>query len=159
MQPAAQQLTELLQTNLPLLRKINELESLSNLGTATWSRREILGHLIDSAVNNHQRFVRAQIDDALAFPGYEQDRWVSLQGYRDRSWSELVDVWTELNVHLAHTIERIPESRLDTPCTIGGASTVTLEFMVLDYLHHLKHHIEQILKPADSLGKKHPPFA
>ena len=156
--PPAAKLRDILKSVPPRLRKIGEGESLDTHGTGRWSKREILGHLIDSAANNHQRFVRAQMHESLAFPGYEQSRWVEAQGYRDRDWSELVEIWTNLNLHLAHTIERIPEVKLNTLCTIGDGNAVTLEFIVNDYLRHLTHHLDQILTPENAEGKKHPPF-
>ena len=79
--------------------------------TRSWSPKEVLGHLIDSAANNHQRFVRAQQADALTFPGYEQNQWVSSQGYQDADWAHLVALWTHLNLHLADVIARIPPSK------------------------------------------------
>ena len=111
---------------------------------ATWSAREVLGHLLDSAVNNHQRFVRAQQVSELTFPGYEQTFWVSSQHYQERPWLELLELWHLYNRHLAHVIRQIPADQWDTPCTIGTSETVTLGFIVEDYLPHLKHHLSQI---------------
>ena len=111
---------------------------------ATWSAKEVLGHLIDSAVNNHQRFVRAQQVDELTFPGYEQTFWVSSQHYQERPWLELVELWHLYNRHLAHVIRHVPANQWDTPCTIGTSETVTLGFIVEDYLPHLQHHLSQI---------------
>lgn len=71
------------------LAKISEEESERTRGSGKWSKKEILGHLIDSAANNHQRFVRAQLTPSLAFPGYEQERWVAIQQYQETAWSEL----------------------------------------------------------------------
>jgi hypothetical protein len=110
----------------------------------TWSPKEVLGHLIDSAANNHQRFVRAQETDALTLPGYEQDHWVRVQGYQDAEWTHLVALWTHVNLHLADVIARIPRDRYPVPCTIGGSEPVTLEFVIVDYLRHLRHHVAQI---------------
>jgi len=106
--------------------------------------KEVLGHLIDSAVNNHQRFVRAQQVDALTFPGYEQNHWVSSQGYQDADWAHLVALWTNLNLHLADVIARIPPSKYSVPCTIGGDAPVSLEAIVVGYRNHLHHHMAQI---------------
>ena len=108
-----------------------------------WAPKEILGHLIDSAANNHQRFVRAQ-QGALVIAGYEQELWVQSQGYIDADWPHLVALWTHLNLHLADVIARIPSGTYSTLITIGGGSPVTLEFVIVDYLGHLKHHIAQI---------------
>ena len=110
----------------------------------TWSPKEVLGHLIDSAANNHQRFVRAQEVDALSLPGYEQNHWVRSQGYNDADWPHLVALWTHLNLHLADVMARIPTDRYSVPCTIGESAAVTLEFVIVDYLNHLKHHMAQI---------------
>jgi len=110
----------------------------------TWSPKEVLGHLIDSAANNHQRVVRAQEADALSLPGYEQNHWVRSQGYNDADWPHLVALWTHFNLHLADVMARIPTDRYSVPCTIGESEPVTLEFMIVDYLSHLKHHMAQI---------------
>src|ERR1044071_2832566 len=80
-----------------------------------WTSKEILGHLIDSAANNHQRFVRAQFTDDLAFPGYEQNEWVSSQKYTDESWPELIQLWSAYNFHLLHVASVIPEPILTKP--------------------------------------------
>ena len=110
----------------------------------TWSPKEVLGHLIDSAANNQQRFIRAQQVDALTFPGYEQNHWVNSQGYQDADWAQLVALWTHLNLHLADVIARIPPAKYSVPCTIGGDAAVPLEAIVVGYLNHLHHHIAQI---------------
>jgi len=109
-----------------------------------WSPKEVLGHLIDSAANNHQRFVRAQEVDALTFPGYAQNQWVSSQGYQDADWQHLVALWTDLNLHLADVIARIPPSKYTVPCTIGGNAAVPLETIIVGYQEHLHHHMAQI---------------
>jgi hypothetical protein len=110
----------------------------------TWSPKEVVGHLIDSAANNHQRFVRAQQADALTLPGYEQNHWVRSQGYQDAEWAHLVALWMHLNLHLADVIARIPAGRYAVPLTIGGSAPATLEFVIVDYLTHIKHHMGQI---------------
>ena len=109
-----------------------------------WSPKEVLGHLIDSAANNHQRFVRAQHADALVLPGYEQNHWVESQGYQDADWPHLVQLWTHLNLHLADVISRIPPVRYSVQCVIGDSKPQTLEAIIVGYLDHLKHHVAQI---------------
>ena len=74
-----------------------------------WSPKEVIGHLVDSAANNHQRFVRAQFQDDLIFPGYEQDRWVSVQRYQDAPWQDLVSLWRFYNLHIARLMEATPD--------------------------------------------------
>lgn len=117
-----------------------------------WSAKEVLGHLIDSAANNHQRFVRAQQTDALTMPGYEQNHWVTSQGYQDADWAHLVTLWTHLNLHLADVITRIPPSRYSVPCVIGDDQPETLEFIVVDYLRHLNHHVAQIRERLSAIS-------
>src|SRR5580658_969741 len=74
-----------------------------------WSRKEELGHLIDSAATNHIRFVLASTDGEFRGQGYAQDKWVEAHGYQDMQWQQLVDFWYQYNSLLAHLIERIPE--------------------------------------------------
>jgi len=110
-----------------------------------WSRKQILGHLIDSAANNHHRFVRAQIEDQLDMPGYAQEAWVRANHYQDRPWSDLAAPWKSYNLHLAHIMEETPVDRLQAPCRIGDQKPVTLEFLMVDYVDHMKHHLQQML--------------
>jgi hypothetical protein len=113
-------------------------------GTGEWSKKEILGHLIDSAVNNHQRFVRAQFADPFIWPGYDQQAWVPLHRYAQRPWIELVDLWVALNHHVAAVVESVPADKLQTSCVIGGREPAPLEWWMRDYLRHLKHHLGQL---------------
>jgi hypothetical protein len=110
-----------------------------------WSKKEILGHLIDSAANNHQRFVRACYGVAADFPPYSQNDWVRIQQYNESGWGELVELWSAYNRHLSDVIERLPEDAFSSPCNIGREDPVTLEYVVKDYLRHLRHHVDQIL--------------
>jgi len=126
------------------LRTLTETEVARDRGAGKWIKKEILGHLIDSAANNHQRFVRAQAVDPFVWPGYDQHFWVSVHRYRDRSWAELVELWVGLNRHVAQIIEGVPPVRLSTRCVIGDAEPATLEWWMRDYLRHLRHHLAQI---------------
>ena len=125
------------------MRAFTDADAAAGLAARKWNRKELLGHLIDSAANNHQRIVRAQLGDALVFPGYEQDSWVAAQRYRTRAWSELVDVWIAFNTQVASAIESVPETKLATRCVINAGDPVTLEFLMKDYLRHLRHHLAQ----------------
>src|ERR1051325_1463873 len=98
------------------LAKVLDAESSLPLSDGKWSRKELIGHLIDSASNNHQRFVRAQVDDGHSFPGYEQESWVARQGYEDESWEDLTLLWKSYNQHLAHVVSRIPDDKLSLSC-------------------------------------------
>ena len=109
-----------------------------------WSIAEVIGHLIDSAVNNHQRFVRGQHDQPLVFPKYEQNFWVKAQDYNSCPWENLVQLWRLMNLHLAHIIRQIPDEKLRNKCTITPNEPVSLSFLIDDYLVHLKHHLNKI---------------
>jgi hypothetical protein len=109
-----------------------------------WSRKEILGHLIDSASNNHQRFIRAHLSDPLEFPRYMQDEWVSIQNYQHQDVKELIDLWFAYNRMLASVIENIHPQKLAATCIIGDKPPVSLKFLVEDYIGHLLHHLGQI---------------
>ena len=135
---------------------VSEEESRVPRADGKWSPKEIVGHLIDSASNNHQRFVRAQFTDHLVFPGYEQESWVRAQGYREEPWPLLVELWRSFNLHLAHVMERSPEAarlasrerhNLDEIgwIKIGEGEPATLEYLMRDYIGHLKNHLRQIL--------------
>lgn len=110
-----------------------------------WSRKEILGHLIDSALNNHQRFVRASLQGSYEGPGYEQQGWVAMHGYGSMQWGVLLEHWRLQNELLAAVVERIPETRLSAACRVGSGETVTLRFLIEDYLAHLDGHVKQIV--------------
>jgi DinB superfamily len=129
---------------VPKLRALSESQAGRPRAAGKWTPKQIIGHLIDSASNNHQRFVRAQQAAELAFPPYAQDHWVACQHYADRPWDAIVSLWHAYNLHLAHVISNIPEDRRDVPCVIESASPVTLGFLAFDYGEHLRHHLAQV---------------
>ena len=135
----------------PQLRKITAHDATAPLRDGAWSRKEILGHLIDSASNNHQRFVRACLQDSLDFPGYDQNGCVRVQAPAAVDWNLLVSLWATYNRYLAHVIAQLPASKLETPCRIGSGDPVPLRFLAEDYVRHLKHHLDQIGIPGKSL--------
>lgn len=114
-----------------------------------WSIAEVVGHLVDSACNNHQRFVRAQETETLEFPKYDQNSWVAAGHYHDSEWQTLVTLWSSYNQQIAHVIRHIPASQLATPCTITPYETCTLQFLVEDYVTHLQHHLDKISERLD----------
>jgi len=83
---------------------IPEAECESRPGAGKWSKKEILGHLIDSAANNHQRFIRAQAEPQSSFPGYAQEFWGSTQQYQLESWEAMIELWKSYNIHLLHVV-------------------------------------------------------
>jgi len=145
MKDIARQIRSLISTAEPQLSRMNHDEMRFKPDPHKWSKKEILGHLIDSAANNHQRFVRAVNKVAGQFPTYDQDEWVRIQRYNEMSWSFLISFWSAYNSHLCHIIECIPEDAESSPCNIGKEDPVTLEFVVKDYLRHLQHHLKDMI--------------
>ena len=125
-------------------RRLTDSDVIRDRGQGKWVKKEILGHLIDSAANNHQRFVRAQFSDPFVWPGYDQQAWVQVQRYRQRPWLELVELWVGLNRQVAAVIEAVPDDKLQTLCTIGEHEAASLEWWMRDYVRHLRHHLEQL---------------
>jgi hypothetical protein len=137
------------------LRGMSEAEAAARDAPGAWSAKETLGHLIDSAANNHQRFVRAQFREDLDFEGYVQDEWVAAQHYQDAPWARLVELWRLYNLHLLHVVSRIPAEVLDAPRRphsldriafrlADAREAATLGYLIRDYVEHLKHHLGQI---------------
>lgn len=108
-----------------------------------WSKKEILGHLIDSAANNHQRFIRTQFEKPTIY--YEQNHWVSLQEYQLEDLEILISLWEMYNRHLAHVIKHIAPQNLSRTSIGRDGKESTLQFLAEDYLNHLEHHLNQIL--------------
>jgi hypothetical protein len=133
----------------PVLRGFTDDEVNRPCIAGGWSRKQILGHLIDSASNNHQRFVRALLAPELDAPAYDQQGNVRVERFADADWTMLVDLWTSYNRVLAHILRGVPDNKLATPCRIGGAQAITLEELAIDYVRHLEHHLSQI-RAADS---------
>ena len=141
------------------LLDISESESEQPRAEDHWSAKQILGHLIDSAANNHARFVLGQLKDDLVFPGYDQDGWVSTNHYQEAAWPKLIELWRSYNLHLHHLMTHADQEKMRTPCTmhtleeiafnaVPKAEPVTLEYLMQDYVVHLKHHLAQILSAA-----------
>ena len=137
------------------LRKVSEADAARRPRPGKWSAKEIIGHLIDSAANNHQRFVRALWQEDLIFSGYDQDAWVSAQGYQNAPWSDLLDLWTSYNYHLAHVMRATPAAartrmharhNLDVLAwqPVPRAQPASLDYLMRDYVGHLQHHLRQI---------------
>jgi hypothetical protein len=109
-----------------------------------WTRKQIVGHLLDSAANNRQRFVRAATDGSYEGPKYAQNVWVAAHGYATPRWETLLRWWLAEHEILAAVVERIPEDRLDVSCVIGDDAPVSLRFLIENYLRHQRWHLKQL---------------
>ncbi len=152
-------LRDLVERAAPALLRLAEDDVTQRPSPERWSPKETLGHLIDSAANNHQRFVRAQEQDDLVFPGYEQDAWVQTQRYREAEWPSLVTLWWMYNTHLVRVMEAVPAAIRFRPHAQHNLDEIawrpfpagvpaTLDDLMRDYDAHLRHHLAQLL-PAD----------
>lgn len=129
----------------PLLSQLSKAALSWKPDPVKWSKKEILGHLIDSAANNHQRFVRGQYENAPTI-FYDQDEWVKLQAYQSCKKEALISLWESYNRHLVHILSKIPKQDLSRTCKGKDGSSVTLQFLADDYVVHLEHHLKQIIE-------------
>lgn len=145
MNTTADRLARILAATPLRLADVSEADASQPPAPGHWSKKQILGHLIDSASNNHQRFVRAQLAASYQGPSYEQESWVSAQNYATESWPDLVNLWLLYNRHLLHIVRAVPEAALPVPCTIGDNAPVPLGEVMSSYVDHMEHHLAQIL--------------
>jgi DinB superfamily len=117
-----------------------------------WSTKEELGHLLDSAANNHQRIVRTQLEDKPAMPGYDGDAWVALHRYHSRDWHSLIERWAALNRQLLAAAEAVPDSAWSRTCTIADSKPLTLRFVFDDYVDHMLQHLRHMGVEVDDFA-------
>jgi DinB superfamily len=143
----------------PRLAAITDAEAGTPPAPGKWSPKQIIGHLVDSASNNHQRFVRANFTDDLIFPGYDQERWVSVGRYAEAPWESLVMLWREFNLQIARVMEATPS---DVKVALRARHNLhqlawhpiaedqpaTLEYFMRDYVEHLEHHLVQVFEAS-----------
>jgi DinB superfamily len=155
-EPAAEPLAPSLAPAISRLRKlmggvphslapIDPRRAAAPLHEGGWNPKQVLGHLIDSASNNHQRFVRALMQPELTWPNYDGDAWVDSQAYASAAWGALVQFWADYNTHLLRVIAQIPEEKVGTICRIGDDPPLTLGELIASYVDHLEHHLKQVL--------------
>jgi hypothetical protein len=148
---------------VPKLRAIDEKRAAKKPRPGKWSSKEILGHLVDSASNNHRRFIVGQFKDDLVFAGYDQDKWVAAQRYQDREWEGLIDLWERYNQHLLHLVISTDPNSLTVLTTRHNFNKITMRpvspyqavcllDLIDDYVHHLEHHLGQIYALAGNDG-------
>lgn len=145
-QQISERLIQALDMALPGLRALSEADWNYKPAPEKWSRLEILGHLIDSAANNHLRFVRAQLAETeLVSFAYEQNFFVSAQNYKNYNSFALINFWESYNRHMAWVMANADPAKLNVVCKIGNYEPVSLGFIMNDYVDHLNHHLQAII--------------
>lgn len=127
-----------------MLTEISEENMSTKPSPTKWSKKEIIGHLIDSATNNHQRFVRGQFENIPEI-SYEQNNWNEFSFYNQIESKQIISFWTIYNKQIIEIIKRIPKENLEKQIKIGN-NILTLEFLIIDYVEHLEHHLKQIIE-------------
>lgn len=113
--------------------------------------KQIMGHLIDSAANNHQRMIRLQYNDKLDFPDYQQDNdlWIALQDYQNADWNITIQLWKYYNLHMIQVIKSVDHTKLENSWRNFEGITVTLRQMIDGYLGHIELHLGEIQELID----------
>lgn len=127
-----------------LLYAIDEVAFSLKPAPEKWSKKQIIGHLIDSAANNHQRFVRTQFEQ-IPIISYDQNKWNAFSFYDQMNGSQVISFWAAYNKHLVELISLIPTENLERACNTGGPQSHNLAFLVDDYVAHLEHHLKQVV--------------
>lgn len=149
-------LQSIVQTSKPVLLEISLAEIYNKPKPDKWSKKEILGHLIDSAINNHRRFKQFLNQEHLVFDGYNQDNEVMMNDYQNRDFSEIVSLWAGMNQQIIQIMKAIPAEKLTQEYTqhnyhiigfnrIPAEQASTIEYLIKDYISHLEHHLSQII--------------
>ena len=136
---------EYLCTIIPqLLTEIGEPNFSLKVAPEKWSKKELIGHLIDSATNNHHRFVQIQFESKLLIP-YDQNQWNRSNFYQQIAGNQIIDFWTIYNKQLVEIIKRISEENLLKEFKTTDNKKITLFFLINDYVEHLEHHLKQVV--------------
>jgi DinB superfamily len=144
MQTSSNRLRQILDAAAMELKSFSPDRAAAPVQRGKWSPKQELGHLIDSAANNHQRIVRAQLEENPAMPGYDGDEWVALHRYQERDWDELIQIWRDANLQLAAAVDAISESVWTRELSVNGSAPMTIRFLFDDYVKHMLHHLGHI---------------
>ncbi len=132
--------------------KIDDTTASINITPDAWSIKEIFGHLIDSAANNYQRFVRLQETDSLDFPGYDYN-WIKIIKYNSYPYPQILELWKQYNLLLCHIIENMDVSTMENTWKNEGRY-LSLSFLVTDYIDHLETHLSQLAERLKAVRGK-----
>lgn len=141
---SAQRLTYLCNIVPPLLKKIPEAEYAHKPANTKWSKKQILGHLVDSAANNHQRFVRAQFEH-VPYIVYDQNNWNTYSYYQEMNTQHIIQFWEMYNKHLLEILNKMPPINLLKTCKTNEPHEVTIQWLIDDYVMHTEMHLKQVV--------------
>jgi hypothetical protein len=141
---ATKRLEYIINTIPNILNEIGEPDFSFKPIPTKWSKKEILGHLIDSAINNHQRFVRGQFERNPEIQ-YDQNKWCEFSYHQQIDGQQIISFWMIYNKQLIEIIKRIPKENLSRQVKVGD-KLFTLEFLITDYVEHLEHHLKQVIE-------------
>ncbi|KIL42260.1 hypothetical protein SD70_01620 [Gordoniibacillus kamchatkensis] len=147
---ALAKLEQLVETIPDIINGINEEEFNKKAKPEKWSKKEILGHLCDSAANNHVRFMKIVLaEEPVHIEGYKQDKLVSMHDYQNNyTKTELAALWKQLNRQICYIMRNASKEDYDKSCILPDGTAVTLGWLFNDYIDHLLHHMKQIQEAA-----------
>ena len=125
-----------------ILAQISEEKMSEKPSPDKWSKKEIIGHLIDSATNNQQRFVRGQFE-VIPEISYDQNKWNQYNFYQQIASNQIITFWSSYNKQLIEILKRMPPANLKKQIKVGE-KIFTIEFLITDYVEHLEHHLKQV---------------
>ncbi len=143
MQEIAKDLEAVIDKHLPALKSMGESTFANKPSPAKWSKKEVIGHLIDSAQSNIRRFVIAQYEDTPSIV-YNQDKWVAICNYQQWNSNDLIDLWYLLNRQISEILKNTSSATAQRQC--GSPELHTIKWLADDYIKHLKHHLYQVLE-------------
>ncbi|WP_407569676.1 DinB family protein [Deinococcus altitudinis] len=142
-------LSDVVQQHLPRLQAVSEERAAHKPAPEVWSAKQVLGHLIDSGVNNYACFMHASLKSHVELPDYAQDDWVRLGGYQERPWAEVLALWEAVQLQVARVIANVPPESLGHTVSIGGDEPISLDALTTGYVRHQLHHLAQVWERAE----------
>jgi hypothetical protein len=141
------ELTNIITTFSNRISELPEAEFSIKNNPAKWSKKEVLGHLIDSAENNLRRFICGQYESEPPKIRYDQNYWVNANDYLNSPASDIIANWKLINLKICRVLNSMPRENYSKLCDTGKESPNlhTVEWLAIDYVKHLKHHLNQII--------------
>ena len=139
-------ISELVDKWVPILENLPDDVLITKRNWQNRTIKQVVGHMVDSASNNHQRLVRLQYTKKLVFPDFRQvnELWIALQYYQHADWNNLLQLWKFFNLHMVHVIHSVDTKKIDNYWSDFEGTKVTLEQMIEGYLWHLELHLKEI---------------